>query len=414
MQETESVKMITRFEETPEYQAFLQRHEEMELATDHHDPYFAIHDSPLTDTSIMNGRRVLNFGSYNYVGMSGRKEVSEAAKEAIDKYGTSASGSRLLAGEKTLTQTLEKELAAWKHTEDCLVLVSGFGTNQTFVGNFCGDGDLILYDEYAHSSIWQGCQMSRATCRPFPHNDAKALDRILSTRRSRFAKVLIVIEGAYSMDGDIADVPAIIEVKKKYGCFLMVDEAHSSCVLGETGGGVDEYFHLDPSDIDIKMGTLSKGLGACGGYLAGPRSIIEYMRYFLPGFVFSVGISPALAAAALTSCRLLQSNPEIMQRMQHNIHFFAEEARKRHLNICLAGKTAVIPVLIRDDLAAYRLSNALLEKGVFVPPAVFPAVPRDQARLRFCVISEHTDEEIVQALDTLVECARELGITLPE
>ena len=256
--------------------------------------------------------------------------------------------------------------------------------------------------------------MSRATCRPFPQNDAKALDRILSTRRSRFAKVLIVIEGAYSMDGDIADVPAIIEVKKKYGCFLMVDEAHSSCVLGETGGGVDEYFHLDPSDIDIKMGTLSKGLGACGGYLAGPRSIIEYMRYFLPGFVFSVGISPALAAAALTSCRLLQSNPEIMQRMHHNIHFFAEEARKRHLNICLAGKTAVIPVLIRDDLAAYRLSNALLEKGVFVPPAVFPAVPRDQARLRFCVISEHTDEEIVQALDTLVECARELGITLPE
>ena len=177
---------------------------------------------------------------------------------------------------------------------------------------------------------------------------------------------------------------------------------------------MDEYFHLDPSDIDIKMGTLSKGLGACGGYLAGPRSIIEYMRYFLPGFVFSVGISPALAAAALTSCRLLQSNPEIMQRMHHNIHFFAEEARKRHLNICLAGETAVIPVLIRDDLAAYRLSNALLEKGVFVPPAVFPAVPRDQARLRFCVISEHTDEEIVQALDTLVECARELGITLPE
>ncbi len=414
MQETSSVKKITRFEDSPEFQAFLERHQEMVEATDNHDPYFAVHDSPLTDTSIMGGRRVLNFGSYNYVGMSGRKEVSEAAKEAIDLYGTSASGSRLLAGEKTLTQTLEKELAAWKHTEDCLVLVSGFGTNQTFVGNFCGEGDLIVYDSLAHNSIWQGCQMSRATCRPFPHNDAAALDRILSTRRDKFGKVLIIIEGAYSMDGDISDVPAMVAIKKKYGCFLMVDEAHSSCVLGETGGGVDEYFHLQPDDIDIKMGTLSKGLGACGGYLCGPRSIIEYMRYSLPGFVFSVGISPALAAAALTACRLLQQDPSIMKRMHHNIAFFKQQAKARKLNICLAGETAVFPVLIGNDLAAYRLSNALIEKGIFVPPAVFPAVPRDQARLRFCVISEHTDEEIVKALDCLVETAKELGITLPE
>ena len=413
MQETTGITKITRFEDSPEYKAYQERHSEMLMATDNHDPYFVVHDSPLTDTSIMDGRKVLNFGSYNYVGMSGRKEVSEAAKKAIDLYGTSASGSRLLAGEKTLTQTLEKELAAWKHTEDCLVLVSGFGTNQTFVGNFCGEGDLIVYDALAHSSIWQGCLMSRATCRPFPHNDAAALDRILSTRRDKFAKVLIVIEGAYSMDGDIADVPAFVALKKKYGCFLMVDEAHSSCVLGETGGGVDEYFHLNPDDIDIKMGTLSKGLGACGGYLAGPKSIIEYMRYFLPGFAFSVGISPALAAAALTSCRLLQKDPEIMKRLHHNIEFFSTEAKKRGLNICLAGKTAVIPVLIGDDLAAYKLSNIMVEKGIFVPPAVFPAVPRDQARLRFCVISEHTDEQILKALDTLVETAKELGITLP-
>ncbi len=410
---TTSVTKITRFEDAPEYKAFLERHEEMMAATGNHDPYFVVHDSPLTDTSIMDGRRVLNFGSYNYVGMSGRREVSEAAKEAIDLYGTSASGSRLLAGEKTLSLTLEKELAAWKHTEACLVLVSGFGTNQTFVGNFCGEGDLIVYDALAHSSIWQGCQMSRATCRPFPHNDAAALDRILSTRRDKFAKVLIVIEGAYSMDGDIADVPAFVEIKKKYGCFLMVDEAHSTCVLGETGGGVDEYFHLAPDDIDIKMGTLSKGLGACGGYLCGPKSIIDYMRYFLPGFAFSVGISPALAAAALTSCRLLQKDPDIVRRLHHNIEFFTSEARKRNLNICLAGKTAIIPVFIGADNDAYALSSALVEKGVFVPPAVFPAVPRGEARLRFCVISEHTDEEIITALDTLVATAAELGITLP-
>ena len=412
--EENKVTPIYRFEDSPEYRAFAERWQEKESAVQGEDPYFVCHDSPLTDTSIMAGERVLNFGSYNYAGMSGRKEINEAAKAAIDQYGTSASGSRLLAGEKTLYQTLEKELAEWKRAEDCLVLVSGYGTNLTFVGNFCGEGDLIVYDALAHNSIWQGCQLSRATARPFPHNDVAALEHILSTRRARFGKVLIVIEGAYSMDGDIAPVPEIVALKKKYGCFLMVDEAHSSCVLGRTGGGVDEYFDLEPGDIDIKMGTLSKGLGACGGYLAGNRAIIEYMRYSLPGFVFSVGISPALAATALTAQRLLRSDPSIMERLHDNIKTFSEEARKRNLDICLAGETAIIPVLIGEDTDAYRLSNAMRKAGVFVPPAVFPAVPRGQARLRFCVISEHTREEIVTALDTLLRVAKEEGIALPE
>ena len=409
----EPITPITRFEDAPEYKAFLERWQEMEGAVGQDDPYFVCHDSPLTDTSLMAGERVLNFGSYNYVGMSGRPEVSAAAKEAIDKYGTSASGSRLLAGEKTLYQTLEKELAEWKNAEDCLVLVSGFGTNQTFVGNFCGEGDLILYDVLAHNSVWQGCQMSRATARPFPHNSVSGLERILASRRERYGKVLIVIEGAYSMDGDVAPVPEFVALKKKYGCFLMVDEAHSSCVLGETGGGVDEYFGLKPDDIDIKMGTLSKGLGACGGYLAGKREIIEYMRYSLPGFVFSVGISPALAAAALTSQRLLRSDPSIMRRLHDNIDTFVSEAKKRGFDTCLAGKSAIIPIMVGEDTDAYRLSNAMRHAGVFVPPAVYPAVPRGKARLRFCVISEHTREEIIAALDKLAEVAAKEGIKLP-
>nr|SIP63229.1 8-amino-7-oxononanoate synthase (EC 2.3.1.47) [uncultured bacterium] len=409
----EPVKPITRFEDAPEYIAFMERWEEKENAVGGDDPYFVCHDSPLTDTSLMAGQRVLNFGSYNYVGMSGRPEVSAAAKEAIDRYGTSASGSRLLAGEKTLYKTLEKELAEWKRAEDCLVLVSGFGTNQTFVGNFCGEGDLILYDVLAHNSIWQGCQMSRATARPFPHNNVEALERLLVSRRERYGKGLIVIEGAYSMDGDVAPVPEIVALKKKYGCFLMVDEAHSSCVLGETGGGVDEYFDLQPGDIDIKMGTLSKGLGACGGYLAGSHVIIQYLRYSLPGFVFSVGISPALAAAALTSQRLLRSDPSIMRRLHDNIDTFVSEAKKRGLDTCLAGKTAIIPVMVGADADAFRLSNAMRYAGVFVPPAVSPAVPRGQARLRFCVISEHTREEIITALDTLIQVAAKEGVTLP-
>ncbi len=411
-QPDEEIVPVSAFEEAPEFIAFQKRIQAL-LESGDDNPYFVCHESPLRDTSLMAGHEVLNFGSYNYVGMSGRPEVQAAAKAAIDQYGTSASGSRLLAGEKKLYQELERELADWKHAEDCLVLVGGHSTNVTLVGNFCGQNDLIVYDALAHNSIEQGCRLSRATSKPFPHNDPEALESILRSQRNRYAKVLIIIEGAYSMDGDIADVPAFVALKKKYGCFLLVDEAHSACVIGETGGGVDEYFGLAPDDVDIKMGTLSKGLGTCGGYLAGSRNLIEYLRYNLPGFVFSVGISPPLAAATLESVRQLRSNPQIMADMRRNIACFVAEAKARKLDLCLAGQTAIIPVLVGRDEDAFLLSNKMRERGVFVPPAVYPAVPKNKARLRFCVISEHKPEQIVQALDTLTALADELGIVLP-
>ena len=404
------VRPITRFEDTPEYKHFLERQEALVGKGD--NPYFVAHESPLLDTGIIDGKEVLEFGSYNYVGMSGRKEVKDAAKAAIDKYGTSASGSRLLAGEKQIHKDLEKEIADWKHTEDAIVCVGGHSTNVTFVGNFCGKGDLIVYDALAHNSVHEGCRMSDAVCKAFPHNDTAALESILRTQRDKFAKVLIVCEGAYSMDGDIAPVPEYVRLKKQYGCFLMVDEAHSAGVLGKTGAGVDEYFGLEPTDIDIKMGTLSKGLGTCGGYLAGSKALCEHLRYNLPGFVFSVGLSPVLAGATLKAVELLQSDPTIMERMQRNIKVFVEEAHKRQLDTCLAGETAIIPVLIGNDSDAFELSVALGRKGVFVPPAVYPAVPRNSARLRFCVISEHKPEQIVQALDILMETADEMGIDI--
>jgi 8-amino-7-oxononanoate synthase/acyl carrier protein len=402
---------ITRFEDTPEYAAFLERRKGIDKLE--HDPYFVCHESPLTDVSIMDGREVLNFGSYNYVCMSGRPETEEAAIAAIHKYGTSASGSRLLAGEKKVHEELETAIAGWKNAESALVLVGGHSTNVTLVGNFCGKNDLIVYDAIAHNSITEGCRLSAAASKPFPHNDMEALEGILKTQRRRFEKVLIVVEGAYSMDGDIAPIPALVELKKRYGCFLMVDEAHSACVLGETGGGVDEYFGLQPDDIDIKMGTLSKGLGTCGGYIAGKKCLIDYLRYSLPGFVFSVGISPPLAAASLEAIRLLQTRPEILESLRSNIQVFMDEARKRNLNTGLAGKTAVIPILVGADDDAFALSVELGNRGVFVPPAVYPAVPRGKARLRFCVTSGHKPEQIARALDILVDTARDMGIALP-
>lgn len=403
---------VTRFEDSEEFKAFHARQQAL-MASGDENPYFVCHDSPLLDKSVMAGQEVLNFGSYNYVGMSGRKEVNEAAKAAIDAYGTSASGSRLLAGEKSLHGELEREIADWKHAEAALVCVGGHSTNVTVVGNFCGPNDLIVYDALAHNSIEQGCRLSPATVKPFPHNDVAALEGILRNQRKFYEKVLIIIEGAYSMDGDIADVPAFVRIKKQYGCFLMVDEAHSACVIGETGGGVDEYFGLNPDDIDIKMGTLSKGLGTCGGYLAGRKCLIEYLRYNLPGFVFSVGLSPALAAGTLAAVRLLRREPQIMEGMRRNIKCFADEARRHRMDICLAGETAIIPVLIGRDEDAFALSNEMRRRGVFVPPAVYPAVPKNKARLRFCVISEHQPEQIVRALNVLEEAAVALGIELP-
>lgn len=401
-QEEEGVDRIRTFEQTPEYKAFALRRQSLADALDQFgNPYFVAQDSSLRDVSYIGGRKMLNFGSYNYVGLSGDPEVNAAAIAAIGQYGTSASGSRLIAGEKTVHQDLEKALARWKGTEDALVLVGGHSTNVTFVGNFCGEGDLILYDILSHNSIAEGVRLARADARPFPHNDTKALEELLKNRRDRYEKVLIIIEGAYSMDGDVAPVPEFVRLKKEYDCFLMVDEAHSMLVLGETGRGVDEYFGIDPADIDIHMGTLSKGFGTCGGYLAGKQNLIEYLRYNLPGFVFSVGISPPLAAAVIKGIEIMERDNSRVERLHRNIKHFLDQAHHYGMDTCLAGETAVTPIMIGPDDLAFMLSKQLEDEGIIAPPAVFPAVARGQARLRFCLTSEHKEDQINQALETL-------------
>ena len=401
---------IACFTDSPEYHSFQKRMKEMSHIA---DPYFIRHDSVLTDVSIVNEREVLTFASYNYLCMSGHPETINAACEAARRYGTSASGSRLLAGEKGLYCELEDAIAEWKHSEAALVFVSGHATNVTFVGNFCNERDLILYDALSHNSILQGCALSRATCRAFPHNDVRALEENLKIGRASFEKVLLVVEGVYSMDGDIAPIDEFVRLKKEYGLFLMVDEAHSTGVIGKKGEGVDEYFGLEPTDIDIKMGTLSKGLGACGGYLAGSAALIQYLRYNIPGFVFSVGISPPVAAAALAAIRILRRDSSPVEALKKNISYFVNAARRADLNICLAGETAIIPVLVGDEVDAFRLSGMLFERGISVPPAVYPAVSMGKARLRFCVTSSHKEEQIDFAITQLKESALEAGIQLP-
>ncbi len=404
------IRKITRFDQSREFEEYAKRRLGMQDAGIK-DPYFVAHDSVLSDTSIVAGREIINLASYNYVGMSGHPRTAEAAKKAIDKYGTSASGSRLIAGEKTLYRELERAIAKWKHTDDALVLVGGHSTNVTFVGNFCNERDLILYDALSHNSITQGCQLSRSDTKAFPHNDFDMLEHMLKAARDKYEKILIVVEGVYSMDGDIAPIPDFVALKKKYDAFLMVDEAHSSCVIGPNGGGVDDYFDLLPGDVDIKMGTLSKGLGTCGGYLAGEQSLVDYLRYSVPGFMFSVGISPPLAAASLEAVHIMmEGNPRVTS-LHQNIKYFVEGAQQRGFDTCLAKETAIVPVMVGADNDAYELSTLMLENGVFVPPAVYPAVPKHQARLRFCLISEHKPQQLDYALDTLEKLYAQKGLS---
>ena len=367
------------------------------------NPFFIPQEGLVNDKTVVGGRELINYATYNYLGMCGEPLVSHTAKEAIDQYGTSAGASRLLSGEKPLHQQLEQEIANFIGAEASLVFVGGYTTNETTIGHLFGKNDLILYDTLSHNSIIKGCLLSGASLVNFPHNDWEALDKILSDRRNHYQKVLIVVEGIYSTDGDIPNLPKFIEIKKHHQAFLMVDEAHSIGVLGKNGGGIREYFEVNASDVDIWMGTLSKSFASCGGYIAGSKALIEYLKYTAPGFVYSVGISPPNAAAALAAIRLLKAQPERVQKLQENAKLFTVLAQEKELNIRKVQDSPVIPLIIGNSLQSVQLSHNLFQRGINVPFMVYPSVPKDEARLRFFITCQHTEEQIIFTIETLVE-----------
>ena len=249
------------------------------------DPYFRVHDGIAGAQTSIDGKSFMNFSSYNYLGLNGHPEVSEAAKQAIDRYGTSVSASRLVSGERPPHRELERRLADLHGAEDCVAFVSGHATNVTVIGHLMTKNDLILHDAFVHNSAVQGAQLSGARRLSFPHNDAAAAERLLAENRARHKRVMLVIEGHYSMDGDIPDLPAFSAIARRHGAWLLVDEAHSLGVIGATGRGIAEHFDLPSSAADFWMGTLSKTLSGCGGYIAGRRELIEYLKVSAPGFV---------------------------------------------------------------------------------------------------------------------------------
>jgi 8-amino-7-oxononanoate synthase len=367
------------------------------------NPYFLVNDGVTRDTSIINGVEVINFSSFNYLGMSGHPAVAEAMSDAVRRWGSSCSASRLLSGEKPVHRDLERELAKLLGTEDALALVHGHGTNVTVIGHLLGEGDLVIHDSLAHDSIVQGCKLSGATRRPFPHNDPIALDKLLTNIRHQYRRVLIIIEGIYSQDGDIADLPRFIEVKRKHKALLMIDEAHSIGVLGATGGGIGEHFGVDRADVELWSGTMSKALASCGGYVAGSRELIEFLKYTTPGFIFSGGIPPAIAAATLAAIRVMHGEPEHLRRLHELSTLFLALAREAGLDTGDSEGTPIVPCIVGSSATALKLSNALLRRGVNANPILYPAVPEDKARLRFFINSCHSEEQIQYAVKVLAE-----------
>ena len=368
------------------------------------NPFFRVHDGAGGPTSEIGGKVYDNFSSYNYLGLNMHPRVRAAASAALEHYGTSATASRVVAGERAIHRDLERALAELHGTEDSVVMVSGHATNVTVIGHLLGEDDLILTDTLIHNSISEGARLSGARKLTFPHGDLDALEDLLSTHRHAHRHVLIVVEGIYSMDGDYPDLPRLLALKAAHDCWLMVDEAHSIGVMGQAGRGIGEHFGIDAKGVEMWMGTLSKTMASCGGYIAGSKTLCDYLRATAPGFVFSVGLSPVLAASALESCRiLLAGDCDRVARLQENGRTFRDSAQAIGLDTGASAGLSVVPVIVGDSVRAVTLSNRLHDRGILALPIIYPAVGEKSARLRFFLTSEHSPEQIERAVTATAE-----------
>ncbi|MBL8525302.1 MAG: aminotransferase class I/II-fold pyridoxal phosphate-dependent enzyme [Betaproteobacteria bacterium] len=366
-------------------------------------PFFRQHEGSAGATTVIDGRQMINYGSYNYLGMAGDPVVTAAAKDAIDRYGTSVSASRIVSGERPIHRELERALADVYGVDDAVTFVSGHAANVTTIGYLFGPKDLILHDALIHNSTLEGIRLSGARRLPFPHNDWAALDTILKEQRRQFERVLVVLEGIYGMDGDYPDLPKFVEVKRRHRVYLMIDEAHSFGVMGAKGLGIREHFGLDGNSVDIWMGTLSKALAGCGGYIAGESALVEHLKFMAPGFLYSVGMPPPVAAASLAALQCMLLEPERVQALQANGLFFLQQAKAAGINTGFSSGLAVVPAIAGSSLRAVRLWEALGQRGINAQPVLYPGVPEKSARLRFFMSHAHTEAQITQTTSALAE-----------
>ncbi|WP_237217561.1 aminotransferase class I/II-fold pyridoxal phosphate-dependent enzyme [Falsiroseomonas oryziterrae] len=368
-------------------------------------PFFRAHEGRAGARTTIDGRELINFGSYDYLGLNGDARLHAAAAEAMARHGISASASRLVSGERPVHVALEQALAAHYGAEAALAFVSGHATNVTLIGHMMGPRDLILHDSAIHNSCVEGARLSGARRLPFAHNDLGAAERELAAARRGAERALIVVEGHYSMDGDVPDLAGFVRLARAHDAWLMVDDAHGLGVLGATGRGAFEATGVDPSEVDIWMGTLSKTLCACGGYVAAKAELVDWLRHTAPGFVYSVGLPPPLAASALAALRVMQAEPWRVAKLQANARLLRDLCRARGFDTGLSAGLGIVPVMLGSSVRAARVSATLLERGVNALPIIFPAVPEGAARLRFFLSAEHEEGDIREAVQALAAAA---------
>ncbi len=356
---------------------------------------------------VVNGREMKMFASYSYLGLIGHPRISQAAKNAIDRFGTGTHGVRTLAGSLTLHRELEETISQFKGTDDAITFSSGYATNVTTVSTLVGRHDSVFCDKLNHASIVDGCLLSGAKFVRFRHNDMKDLEARLQEAPASGAR-LVVADAVFSMDGDIIDLPHVVELCRRYHAWLMIDEAHSLGVLGETGRGIEEHFRL-PGVIDIKMGTLSKTIPSVGGYIAGAKDMITYLRHQSRAYIFSAALPPAQAAAALEAFRVIDDEGWRVKAVQRNAAHFIKSVRGHGLDT-LKTETAIVPVLCGTDDRAFRMTSEAHKQDIFVLPVVSPAVPEGLARLRATVTAAHQPEEIEAASRVFAEAGHKVGI----
>ena len=368
--------------------------------------FFRKLESPQDSEVVVNGKRVIMIGSNNYLGLTNHPRVKEAALKAIEKYGSGCAGSRFLNGNLGIHEELERKLAKFFRKEAALVFATGYQTNLGVIPALVGRNDVVIIDKYDHASILDGCRLSFGQVRKYRHNDIKDLERVLEATKDK--RKLIIVDGVFSMEGDIADLPAIVRLAKAYGARIMVDDAHGIGVLGKGGRGTAEHFGLE-NEVDLIMGTYSKSLAAIGGFIAGPSDVVTWIKHLGRSMIFSASLPPSLVASVSAALDIIEEQPELRARLWRNTHKMLRGYKTLGYDTG-TSETPIIPILIKDTLKTYQMCKLLFENGVFVNPIISPAVPPGRELLRTSYMATHTEEQLDKVLAAFEKVGRQLGV----
>ncbi len=351
----------------------------------------------------IEGKTYLSFCSNNYLGLANHPSVVKAVKDAVEEYGWGAGASRLVSGNMTMHETLEKVISGFKGKEASIIFPTGYMANLGAISSLVSRGDLIVCDKLNHASIIDGCRLSGADFRVYAHRNMEKLESILK-KSSKYNRKLIVTDSVFSMDGDLAPLPDLVKIAAKYDAMLMVDEAHGTGVFGQNGRGVVEYFNLN-KEVDIVMGTLSKAIGSLGGYVSGDIDLINYLRNKARSFMYTTALPPAVCAASIAGIKLIQEDPSMRESLWNNVRFIKDKLRAINFNI-ISSESQIIPILIGDTQKSVEISKLLYENGILIPAIRPPTVPSNSSRLRMTVMSLHTKEDLESLYNVFREIVR--------